>query len=229
MKFTKEEAIKALEAKIPTKDKDLDLGRTISEAVENSIELIGDNSEMELSDFVEKVFKQVKTSIGLTHSENSKVAQKLKDQISELEKKLGKQTPPPDENEEFKQLLDKFNKLEEKMNNAEKEKSINAKRTELFNKIVESGVKDKDWVNMMLAEVTITEETDVETKAKAYVELYNKDRAKIRTHITPKSTGDTDGDDEGTAYTKSVLEQAKNQMKQRAAMSGGSPVKTETV
>ena len=87
-KFTKQEAIKALEAKIPAKDKELDLGRTISEAVDNSLELIGEDSEMELEDFVAKVFKQVKTSIGLTHSENSKVATKMQSQIDELQRKV---------------------------------------------------------------------------------------------------------------------------------------------
>ena len=225
MKFTKQDAIKELEAKIPTKDKELDLSRTISEAVDNSIELIGEDSEMELSDFVEKVFKQVKTSIGLTHSENSKVATRLQEQITELQKKIdekgGKQTTDS-EDPTVKALQDKLDEIERTMQLQKSEKAIAEKRTALAAKMGES-IKDKDWIESYLAEINVTEETDVEAKAKDYVAFYNKTHTRSG-KITPKKAGDEEDDD---AYVKSTVAEAAKLAKQRHESMSGSPVMTQ--
>jgi gas vesicle protein len=234
MKFTKQDAIKELEAKIPAKDKELDLGRTISEAVDNSIELIGEESEMELSDFVEKVWKQVKTSIGLTHSENSKVAQKLQSQLDELKNKIeGKQAPPTPKPEDIQTddpamqaILDKLNKMESKLKEKDKEKAIADKRSQLVAKMKES-IKDEDWITSYLAEINITEEMDVEAKAKDYIAFYNKTAAGgSRRSTTPRKTGEGDNED---ADTKNALEKAKALMQQRDNVMGSSPVETKNV
>ena len=225
MKFTKQDAIKELEAKIPTKDKELDLSRTISEAVDNSIELIGEDSEMELSDFVEKVFKQVKTSIGLTHSENSKVATRLQEQITTLQKQIdekgGKQTTDS-EDPAVKALQDELNEIKQSMQLQKSEKAIAEKRTALAAKMGES-IKDKDWIDSYLAEINVTEETDVEAKAKDYVAFYNKTHTRGG-KITPKKTGDDDGDD---TYVKSTVAEAAKLAKQRHESMSGSPVMTQ--
>lgn len=233
MKFTVDEAIKELEAKVPTKDKDLDLGRTIKEAVDNSIELIGEDSEMELSDFVEKVYKQVKTSIGLTHSENSKVAQKMQEQITELQRKIeGK--PPQQQQQQtaeiksddpaIQALLEKMTKMEAKLQEKEKETTIADKRAALKTKMAES-IKDKDWIDAYLKEINVTEETDVEAKAKDYVEFYNKTQAGGKRSTTPRKTGDADTTD---SDVKNALEKAKSLMKQRENVMGGSTIETTT-
>lgn len=231
MKFTKEQAIEALKAKIPTKDKDLDLGRTISEAVDNSIELIGENSEMELNDFVEKAFKQVKTSIGLTHSENSKVAQKKQTQIDEMRQKLGLQDTPPKETPKviksedpaIQAILDKMNAMEAKIAQTEKEKSVSEKRNQLIAKMKES-IKDEEWINAYLAEISVTEETDVEAKAKDYVAFYNKTHAKGG-KITPKST---DNNEDVDSNVKSVIAAAAAYKKTMSSGRGTSNVVSTT-
>ena len=197
MKFTKEEAIKELEAKVPTKDKDLDLGRTISEAVDNSLELIGQDSEMELSDFVEKVFKQVKTSIGLTHSENSKVATKMQGQIDELQKQLNGKKNANEEGDEdgdpkLKALMDELESIKSRLNEADTERSVAQKRSELASKMGES-IKDKDWIDEYLNLITVAADTDVDTKAKDAIAFYNK----TKSHggkTTPRQTGGDDDD-----------------------------------
>lgn len=233
-KFTKEQAIKELEAKIPAKDKDLDLGRTISEAVDNSIELIGEESEMELSDFVEKVWKQVKTSIGLTHSENSKVAQKMQSQLDELKNQIeGKKTPPETKPKEIKSddpamqaILDKLNEMESKLKEKDKESAIAEKRKQLVAKMKES-IKDDDWINAYLAEINITEDMDVDAKAQDYVNFYNKTAASGgRRSTTPRKTGEGDNED---ADTKNALEKAKALMQQRETVMGSSPIETKNV
>lgn len=229
MKFTKEQAIEALKAKIPAKDKDLDLGRTLTEAVDNSIDLIGEESEMELSDFVEKVWKQVKTSIGLTHSENSKVAQKLKDQIAELQRKIdGKEPPKPDDDDDIqtddptvKALLAKMNTLEQKLAAKETEATVAEKRQQLIAKMGES-IKDKDWIESYLSEISITAETDVEAKAKDYVAFYNKTHTRGG-KVTPKST---DNDDDDSANVKSVVAAAAAMRKNMSSRRG--PVESTT-
>lgn len=226
--FTKEQAIEELKAKIPTKDKDLDLGRTISEAVDNSIELIGEDSEMELNDFVEKVFKQVKTSIGLTHSENSKVANKMQSQIDELQKKVDekkKKTVNDDDDDEddpkVKALQEQLDTIKKRFEDEDKKKSIAEKRAAIIAKMAES-IKDKDWINDYMSQITVTEETDVDAKAKDYVAFYNKTQANVvKRSTTPKQTGG----DEPQNDVKNVVAAAARIKKQMSATGG--VVKTE--
>lgn len=232
LSFTKTQAVEALKAKVPAKDKELDLERTISEVVDNYMEFVGEDSEMELNDFVEKAWKSVKTSIGLAHNENSKVAQKLKDQIADLQAKIGGKQEPQKNVEKVKSddptlqaLLDKLNKMEEKLNANDKAKSIEEKRTQLAAKMGES-IKDKDWIDAYLAEINVTEETDVEAKAKDYVAFYNKTQAgSSKRSVTPKAAGG--GDDDETKQVKSVVAAAAQIKKTMSARSGGSPVVTE--
>lgn len=233
-KFTKQEAIKALEAKIPAKDKELDLGRTISEAVDNSLELIGEDSEMELEDFVAKVFKQVKTSIGLTHSENSKVAQKMQSQLDELQKKIdGKSGQKKDdgedggsgnENKEIKAMMEKIAKMEEKLAAKETADTVAEKRKQLIAKMSED-IKDNEWIEGYLAEISVTADTDVEAKAKDYVAFYNKTHTKGG-KVTPKSTDG--GEDSDTKYVKNTVAEAAKIKKSLSATAGGSPVRSTT-
>lgn len=226
--FTKEEAIKALEAKIPTKDKDLDLGRTISEAVDNSIELIGEDSEMELNDFVEKVFKQVKTSIGLTHSENSKVATKMQSQIDELQKKVNGKTQQTDDgtgeddDPKFKSLRDELDTIKKRFADEDRQKSIAEKRSAIIHKMAES-IPDKDWINDYMSQITVTEGTDVDAKAQDYVAFYNKTQANVvKRSTTPRKTGE--GDDLDSNVRNTVKEAAQI----KKSMSGGPVTSTAT-
>ena len=233
-KFTKQEAIKALEAKVPTKDKELDLGRTISEAVDNSLELIGEDSEMELEDFVAKVFKQVKTSIGLTHSENSKVAQKMQSQLDELQKKIdGKSGQKKDdddgdgngnENKEIKAMMEKIAKMEEKLAAKETADTVAEKRKQLIAKMSED-IKYNELIEGYLAEINVTADTDVEAKAKDYVAFYNKTHTKGG-KVTPKSTDG--GEDSDTKYVKNTVAEAAKIKKSLSATAGGSPVRSTT-
>ena len=226
--FTKEEAIKALEAKIPTKDKDLDLGRTISEAVDNSIELIGEDSEMELNDFVEKVFKQVKTSIGLTHSENSKVATKMQSQIDELQKKVNGKTQQTDDgtgeddDPKFKSLRDELDTIKKRFADEDRQKSIAEKRSAIIHKMAES-IPDKDWINDYMSQITVTEDTDVDAKANDSVAFYNKTQANVvKRSTTPRKTGE--GDDVDSNVKDTVKEAAQI----KKSMSGGPVTSTAT-
>lgn len=222
MKFTKEQAIEALKAKVPAKDKELDLERTISEAVDNCLAFVGDDSEMELNDFVEKAWKSVKSSIGLAHNENSKVAQKLKEQIAELQRKIdGKEPPKTDDDGKsiktddptLKAMLDKMSALEQKLAAKDAEATIAEKRQQLIAKMGES-IKDKDWIEAYLSEISITADTDVEAKAKDYVAFYNKTHTKGG-KITPKPAGDDDDDNSNVKSTVAAAAALRKQMSGR--------------
>ena len=221
MKFTKQQAIEALKAKVPAKDKELDLERTISEAVENYLDFVGEESEMELNDFVEKVWKSVKSSIGLTHNENSKVAQKLKDQIAELQRKLdGKEPLKPDDDDDssssdpnIKKMQERMAEMEKKLAARETEEAVAEKRKQLVAKMGES-IKDKDWIEAYLSEISITAETDVEAKAKDYVAFYNKTHAKGG-KVTPQSTGNDDDDNSNVKSTVAAAAALRKNMSGR--------------
>lgn len=204
MKFTKEQAVEEITAKITDKDKDLDLARTIDECVENGLKIVGDNGEMELKDFVAFVLPFVATAAGLAHKNAVTATKTLQEKIAELEKKDPAKTDPKKDHEpnsEMKAMLDRIEALEK--NKAENEKAVKiaTKRSALKTKMAES-IKDNDWIDAYLAEINVTEDTDVEAKAKDYIAFYNKTQSKGG-RTTPKQTG---GDDDGVdSNVKSVV------------------------
>jgi gas vesicle protein len=222
MKFTKEQAIEALKAKVPAKDKELDLERTITEAVDNCLAFVGEESEMELNDFVEKAWKSVKSSIGLAHNENSKVAQKLKDQIAELQRKIDGKEPPKTGDDDkpiktddpaLKAMQDEIAEMKKKLAAKDAEEAVTKKRKQLVAKMGES-IKDKDWIEAYLSEISITADTDVEAKAKDYVAFYNKTHTKGG-KITPKPAGDDDDDNSNVKSTVAAAAALRKNMSGR--------------
>ena len=199
-KFTKQQAVEEITAKITDKDKDLDLSRTIGECVENALKMVGENEEMELDAFVALVQPFVATEAGLAHKTGVTATKTLQEKIAELEGKT-KTEPKPKDNpkkdekpsDEMKALLERIEKLEQDKLEADKKTKIDAKRSELSSAISKLGVDDKDWVNALLKEVSVTEDTDVEQKSKDYVALYNKTHS-IGTSMTPKGASGTSDD-----------------------------------
>ena len=191
MKFTKEQAVESITAKFTDKAKGIDLARTIDEAVSNGIEMLGENSEMELEAFVGIVEKNVSSALGLARHLKNTETQELQSRIAELEKKLPKKDPEPKNepkpNEEMKALLDRIEALEKDKAENEKANKIADKRKSIAAKIKELGVTDEKWVDNMLKEVSITEETDVEQKSKDYVALYQSSHR--QPSITPRAPG----------------------------------------
>jgi hypothetical protein len=155
--------------------------------------MVGENSEMKLNAFVGIVEKNVSSALGLARHLKNTETQSLQEKIAELEKKVPKTEPTqdpktePEPNSEIKALLDRIEALEKDMADNEKATKIAKKRNAIAAKIKELGVSDEKWVNTMLDEVSITEDTDVEKKSKDYVALYNSSHSS--TSITPKVPG----------------------------------------
>lgn len=88
----------------------------------------------------------------------------------------------------MKALLDRIDKLEKDKAEADKAAKVAAKRGELKAAIAKQGVDDNEWVDTLLNEVAVSEDTDVEQKSKDYAALYQKQHV-VRTSITPKTPG----------------------------------------
>lgn len=227
-KFTKEQAVESITAKFADKAKGIDLVRTIDEAVSNGMAMIGENSEMELDAFTAFVEKNVSSALGLARHLKTTATSEIQQQLDALKLKLeGKETPKPKPDEiksddpAIQAILDKMSQLEQKEQQREKEKAVSEKRSQLVAKMKES-IKDEEWINSYLAEISITDQTDVDAKAKDYIAFYNRTQSKGG-HITPKST---DGGGSEDSYVKSTVAAAAQFKKQTTA---GGPVQSKTV
>lgn len=185
MKFTKEEANKELVAKMTAKGEKLNLSqRSMNEQVEHLYTLIA-NEEMELADFVEKVLPFVKTSDANVRND---VSQGIKDYKSQNPIVEPKKDPIVEPNNPNKELLERLEALEKK--NRENELKLHNQniKSNLSTKMKELGIKNTKWIDMMLDNITITEDFDVDTNATKYLELYNTMQADVDPSVTPNST-----------------------------------------
>lgn len=202
MKFTKEDAIKELKSQLSSKVEKIDKWeRTITENVETLIALIGEDSTIELTDFVAKAIPLFNTTQGMLRKENADVAKGLEQQITELKTKLEKQEPtksnPKEPADDVKALLQRLETLENESKQAKLQIKLQDVRKSLIDKLKEKGVKDKDWANLMLDNITLTEDLDVDTKAADLLKLYNKSQSNANVTVTPQGTGNGSGDNKG--------------------------------
>lgn len=183
MKFTTDEAVKALAAKMTENGEALYLSeRTIGAHVETLSRFVGE--DVELNQFVETYLSDFKTLEGQLRNDNSKF-------IKDWEQKhpTPQPQPKPDNKDEYtKQLEERLSALENKNKEDEKNRKVEAKRSELIEALKAKGVKDKDWVDSFLSEVSISEDMDVEAKADAYVKIYNKAMSSTGSGFTPRSS-----------------------------------------
>ena len=188
MKFTKEEALEKLKSHLTNNGrKTLRMSeRSLDGQLDTLIPVIA-TDEMELDDFFEKV----KSSFEIMNSN----AEKDK---SDFVKEWKKTHPIKDDDDEKnddktpreepdKALLERITQLEQKIQAEEKAKAIGNKRRELKTKMKEVGITDSDWSDMVLSEISITEDLDVKSKADSLLKLYNKQNASPRDVWTPRS------------------------------------------
>lgn len=186
MKFTKEQANQALVGAMTKKGEKLHLSsRSINEQLDALMPLLA-NEETELADFVEKV-------LPLFNTANANVRNDVSQEIKEYKEKNPlpptPPTPPTPPKEGESELEKRLKALEEELENSRKEKKVNNVKQELIAKMSELGVKDNEWVSSFLQFTNIAEDIDVESKAKEYVEFYNKSKAEYNPDLTPGITG----------------------------------------
>ena len=205
MKFTKEEAREKITAAFSSKVKKIDdWERTIKEHVENLFELLGEDSEIEIDKFSEKVVSMLNTQLGHLNKANKEVANGFEKQIADLKKQTGNvDDDDDDDNDDTKKegekkpkkdkalskLLERIDNLEKELNAEKTAKAIDEKRDMLISEIKKKGVKNDKWINANLAMANITEDMDVEQAADSYVKLYNEFAAETILEDTPSGGG----------------------------------------
>ena len=187
MKFTKEDAYKALVAKMTAKGEKLNLSqRSINEQIEALLPLVA-NDEMELADFVEKVLPLVKTADANVRNDVSQGIKDYKDNNpTPTNPKAHEANPNPTGDEAQAELLKRIDALEQRNKAQELELKVKGIKSQLMSKMKELGIKIDKWMESLIANVNITEDFDVEAKAKNYLELYNSMQSDIDVNITPE-------------------------------------------
>lgn len=192
MKFTKEDAVKELTAKLtPSVENISKWERTIKENVETLCAILGENSEIELADFVTKAMPLFNTTAGFIRKENSDLAKTFKTEIDDLKAKLSNKneppTPPTSPSNPNEELLKRLEALELENKRNKDELAQREVRSRLVAKMKEKGIKSDKWIEGMLSKATLTADMDVDATAKEYLEIYNGFIADVNPNITPNN------------------------------------------
>lgn len=204
MKFTKEEAIKELMAKIPEKGQTLNLSeRSINEQIDTLLPIVA-TEEMELNDFVSKVLPIFKTADGnvkndVSHGIKSFIDKNNKKEVTETKNEPGN---------EVQELLKRIESLEKESIEAKKNNRIAENKKKLFEKMKEKGISNAEWSNAMINEISIGDDIDIESKSNDLLKLYNMQKSKTRVQTPPNATGG--GED---SYLNDVLKTVGNNIK----------------
>ena len=200
MKFTKEEAYKDLVSKLTARGEKLDLSeRSINEQLDTLMPMIA-NDETELSNFVEKTLPLFKTANANIRNDVSVGINKYKAEHPITDQKP---TAPPTEGKEGSksEFEKRIEALELELATAKREKQLTDIRKSIIGKLKDKGVKNEEWVNSLLSEVSITDDFDVDAKVESYLNLYNKSQAQTTRNATPE--GATGG--KGDNYVKDII------------------------
>lgn len=189
MKFTKEDACKELAKQMTVNGEKLNLSdRSINEQVEALLPLVA-NDEMELTDFVTKTLPMFKTANANVRNDVAQGIREYKDNNPIKPNPTPNPNPKEGQSEEIAKLLERIEKMESESAAVKQREREDGIRRTIHSKLKEKGVKDKDWINSFLSEITITDDFDVDAKVESYLNIYNKAMANIPSNITPASAG----------------------------------------
>lgn len=202
MKFTKEDARKELMSKIPNKGQTLQLSeRSINEMLDTLMPLVA-NDETELSDFVDRVLPTFKTADGNVRHEVSAGINKYKEDNPIVKPTQTQQKG--EEDEATKALREQLEAMQKRLDAADKEKKMTDTRKDFISKVKEKGVKDADWVNTYVSELTIGDDFDIEAKVDTCVKLYNKGKAATGKGTKSPEGAGGEGDDSEKAISNTI-------------------------
>lgn len=189
MKFTKEDACKELAKQMTVNGEKLNLSdRSINEQVEALLPLVA-NDEMELADFVTKTLPMFKTANANVRNDVAQGIREYKDNNPIKSNPTPNPNPKEGQSDEIAKLLERIEKMESESAAVKQREREDGIRRTIHSKLKEKGVKDKDWVNSFLSEITITDDFDVDAKVESYLNIYNKAMANMPSNITPASAG----------------------------------------
>lgn len=191
MKFTKEQLLDALKAKLTANGKHLSVSdKTIKSMCDNHYSLLV-NDETELEDLVGKILPVYVSLNGNYEKDNADFIKKWND-----EHPTGKPQPKDGENnvaqsQNLEALIAEVNALKDKEARREAENAITLKRNELLSAFKEKGIKDEKWTKIYLSKLNLSGDTDVEKETADALDFYNISH--VKGGDTPGSA-DTDND-----------------------------------
>ena len=99
-------------------------------------------------------------------------------------------------------MLKRLEELENREAERDKEAKMSQKKKDLLKAMKEKGIKDEQWSKDLVAEISLTEDFDVEAKADSYLKLYNKSQAASAgdNGATPAGTSNSGGNREAHRF-----------------------------
>ena len=195
MKFTKENAYKELVAKMTAKGEKLNLSeRSINEQLEKLISLIA-NDETELADFIEKSLPFFKTADANVRNDISVGIKDYIDKNPKVEEPKPQEPKGQEGNEEMRKILERLEGLEKRNSELETAELIKQKKNEIKSYLKDKGVKNEDWISEMLEQISISKDTEVQSKGDSLLGMYNKLYASIEEFALPSQAGGTVNDE----------------------------------
>ena len=190
MKFTKEQLLDALKAKLTANGKHLSISeKTIKSLSDSHYDLLV-SEETEIDDLVSKILPQYVSLNGNYEKDNADFIKKWKEDHPEPKSKPD-DAPNPDNNpsEVEKKLLERLEALERMEAEAEAARLTSVKRGELLDKFKEKGISDDKWINAYLKKLSISKDTDIEAETADALDFYNLSHANSGGRNTPGNSG----------------------------------------
>ena len=191
MKFTKEQLLDALKAKLTANGKHLSISeKTIKSLSDSHYDLLV-SEETEISDLVNKILPQYVSLNGNYEKDNADFIKKWKEDHPEPKSKSNDALNPDNNNssEVEKKLLERLEALERREAEAEAARLTSVKRGELLDKFKEKGISDDKWINAYLKKLSISKDTDIEAETADALDFYNLSHANSGGRNTPGNSG----------------------------------------
>lgn len=191
MKFTKEQLLDALKAKLTANGKHLSISeKTIKSLSDSHYDLLV-SEETEIDDLVSKILPQYVSLNGNYEKDNADFIKKWKEDHPESKPKQNDAPNPGSNNpsEVEKKLLERLEALERKEAEAEAARLTSVKRGELLDKFKEKGISDDKWINAYLKKLSISKDTDIEAETADALDFYNISHANSGGRNTPGNSG----------------------------------------
>lgn len=186
MKFTQEELLETLRAKLTKKVEKLSISeRTLQSQAETLFAFASEDDELEA--FSDKVLPSLVSLDGNYRKDN-------KDFTTQWEASHKAQpTPQTGRDEPRDSRLDELEKTLNELR-AEREAEKRARRLAetrktLSERFREKGISDSEWVSSYISKLALGDETDVEKETDDALRLFNKSNSQTPRNIVPGSTG----------------------------------------
>ena len=196
MKFTKEQLLDSLKAKLTANGKHLSISeKTIKSLCDSHYELLV-NEETELDSLVEKILPQYVSLNGNYEKDNADFIKKWKEEHPDTKPTTKGETTDNKGGEggddRINKLLSRLEVLEKANKEAQTAKIMSQKRNELLSAFKEKGINDEKWTEKYIAKISISDETDVEKETEDALDFYNLSH--VSTTRTPDNPLSSQGD-----------------------------------